>query len=79
KYMENKGNDRKYMDGHGNDWKQVEASRVSGNKLADTCFQQLLWLSGRFYSFRQVLRLSAGFWGSGFLGQVLAGSSASGC
>ncbi|KAF8448184.1 hypothetical protein BDZ91DRAFT_752382, partial [Kalaharituber pfeilii] len=63
KYMENKGNDKKYMDGHGNDWNQVEASRISGNKLADTCFHQLLWLSGRFYSFRQVLRLSAGFCG----------------
>ncbi|KAF8446574.1 hypothetical protein BDZ91DRAFT_787135 [Kalaharituber pfeilii] len=61
--MENTGNDRKYMDGHGNDWKQVEASRISGNKLADTCFQHLLWLSKRFYSFRQVLRLSGGFCG----------------
>ncbi|KAF8445322.1 hypothetical protein BDZ91DRAFT_753806 [Kalaharituber pfeilii] len=49
--MENTGNDRKYMDGHRNDWKQVEASRISGNKLADTCFHQLLWLSGRFYGF----------------------------
>ncbi|KAF8435257.1 hypothetical protein BDZ91DRAFT_752916 [Kalaharituber pfeilii] len=64
--MENKGNDRKYMDGHGNDWKQVEASRIPGNKPGDTCFQLILRLSGRFYSFRQVLRLSGGFWGSGF-------------
>ncbi|KAF8446881.1 hypothetical protein BDZ91DRAFT_752752, partial [Kalaharituber pfeilii] len=42
--MENKGNDRKYMDGQGNDWKQVEASRIPGNKLGDTS-------SGRFYGF----------------------------
>ncbi|KAF8462326.1 hypothetical protein BDZ91DRAFT_735094 [Kalaharituber pfeilii] len=70
--MENTGNDRKYMDGHGNDWKQVEASPIP--------------VSSTFYGFpkgstaiRRVLRLSGGFWGSGFLGQVLAGSSASAC
>ncbi|KAF8460164.1 hypothetical protein BDZ91DRAFT_739700, partial [Kalaharituber pfeilii] len=55
-----------------NDWKQVEASRISGNKLGDTCFQQIPRLSGRFYgfpagsaAFRRVLGIRVLLAGSG--------------